>query len=272
MQEIVSSETQSEEGYACFLSYLMVFASLFDERGLSPLSRYQQNILLRNLADLLQFPPAVRCMYSLLNRRTPPYEDCAALAQCLYLFGQALGANLAQDFDLRNSRIIFESLHAQLNIEAAESSNVALDVLEGFEHCSLSCNATNKTAAFGISLNSRNASVLVEKKVAEYYINGPLKMTHYTGRGITLASERLSIYSGGRFPGIIHSRAPVGDHRRQINLLTLLNNNNLDFSLAVIAPKDLKSAAAPKLSRDLRGRMCVYTGMDLGECGSPGHE
>lgn len=252
----------------------MVFVGLFDVQGDSPLSPYQQNLLLRNLSELLRFPPAVRCMYSLIKRRSPPFEDRAALVQCLYWFGKALRANPAQDYDLRNSKTIFEILHGQLGIEGAEPSDAALDALEAFEHCSLSCNATNKTAVFGLSLESRSGPVLVGKRVAEYYLSGPLKLTQYTGRGVPSVSGRLSIYSGGRFPIIIHCRLPMTVHRRQLDLPGLLNNNNIIGSaLSVIAPHDLHATIAPKLSRDSQGRMCVYTGRELGACGvQPEHE
>ena len=135
IQKIPSPDSQCEEGYACFLSCLRVFAALFDAQNLSTLDKSKQNLLLRNLTESLRFPPAVRCMYALINRQTSPPEDRAALVQSLFLYGRTLHEIATRGFDFRDSQIIFKTLYRQLsprNPEPVDFFRKSVSLRRGF--------------------------------------------------------------------------------------------------------------------------------------------
>ena len=252
------------------MSCLRVFASLFDTQNLSPLDKSKQNLLLRNLILSLRFPPAVRCMYALINRQTSPPEDRAALAQSLFLYGRTIHEIATREFDFRDSQVIFITLYRQLSQREPEPSTSLeppFQYVDAFESLSLSCDVTNNKAISGICMRQFDAPVLIDQSISDYYVKGPLKRTLFGDKVTSLLSERISTFSGGRFREITYIKYPLEVPAHSISDSPL--NFSVSTPLEVVAPKDLQSTTPPVLSRDARGRMCVYTGTDLGECSNP---
>lgn len=201
-------------------------------------------------------------MYILINQRKPLPEDRAALIQALLLHGESSHNLAIKDFNLEHSQSLFRALYNEIMEGGALPSSSAdpFPFVEQFETTALTCYLSGMTIQSGVCLVKGNEEVLVEKKMKEYYVgsSGLLRNTMFSGYTENPTLERVSTMCGGRLGSITYSKC-LPDLPKVVRSIPSFLRGYWN-PLAVIAPKDLKSAIPPALTRDALGNLCVYTG------------
>jgi len=236
----------------------MTFVGCFHDPRSHQLDDSHKDLLLRNLTDCLRFPPAVRSMYSLLNRHIPTFEDRAALLQCLYKHAERIYEGPKSEFTLRESRGYFgQLLHETTSVSDPRSS---FPFLEAFTTLSLEQEFPGTDMSSGIVFQADGRRIILERHVAEYYQSGSLRKTLYNSISTNESSpilERLRAYLGRRTDQITYCRNSA---------LFALNEASIEpqttSKLPIIAPADLFQVSPPALTRDETGGISVYLGDD----------
>jgi hypothetical protein len=242
--------------YACLLSALRVFVSLFEQDGddkkLGP-----QNNLLGIIASSFRFPPAIRAMHDLISQKIPSPEDRAALSQCILEYYQTL-RDPFRPFELQFPYLTFGHLYGQVRSAPDCTSFRNLDAIstQGFV-----CPITQKRVDRAICFESAEETTLIDPDLAPLYCDGPLRKTVFVsapreGRSI---AARLSVYFGGRFDEVTYVTSPIFDSRAGNVDQTNTTVDGRD-PFALIAPKDLPTVDPLALTRDASGGICVYLG------------
>lgn len=282
-QELPSPDAQTERGYACFLSSLRIFTNCFEQNGNHQTAA--KDHLLRILANLTKFPPAVRAMYTIINQSMPLEEDCAALIQSLHQLAEKFMPPDMMNYDSRRTlelvRPLFGYLHQQSNIKYKRDNTGVFPYLALFDKHSLVCSITREPVVNPIELP--NDGGIMEYELANQYANGHLRMTNdgcprmLDTSGIT-DLKQLVLLSGGRFANLVSCTFNSAITERYDDpsdeLLAPLDVDvkQLCASLstgpfAIIPPMDLHGANTSVLTFDERGWLAVFMGYK--PCGVP---
>ena len=207
VKELPSPDSQTERGYACFLSSLRVFANCFED------SAYRTAVkdhLLRILATATKFPPAGRALYTIINQSGPMEEDCAAFIQAIHQLAQQFVPPDSTDFDPRRTlelvRPLFGHLYQQSNIKYKRDNEGLFPYLDLFEQKSLICPVTDEPVMNPIVLP--NDAGIMEYGLADEYVNGRLRMTNpicprLSNNNGNNDLKRLALASGGKFRKLV---------------------------------------------------------------------
>jgi hypothetical protein len=223
--------------------------------------------VLRLTAHLVRFPPAVRGMYNLLNRRVPPLEERAALAQSLFEHYKVI-CDLTRAFDLQFPRLIFGRLYTQ-DKDAPKDTGESVPNQAFIARQDLLCPMTETSVGSGICFMRAGKERVMDENVAQLYLEGPLRQTiALKPIGWNNVCERLCLYSGRRFEEIIYSQSSDLDEEMSGPASPQIPNTDSAKTLDIFgirAPKDLSSVIAPVLTRDATGICSVYLGITKGQ-------
>lgn len=282
------SPQQSDRGMAIFLSTLRVFISLVqDMEG----DDAMKDAILYVFELLTQFPPALRCLYILIQGRTPTTVECAALSQASLAVSEDHLAIKDRSRLLEGSRLLFgyiletaKSL-SRMSLSGEGTVTSELRYSSAFLTVDLCDHKTREPVFHPVRTNDglmeehlfrslQDTGVLAESHVQSFLVQSE----------IDPSIGRVAFQSGGTCPeltvlslekvqmGYYDSPDAVGandgldlDQLSDLGHLAEICGRN---NLAVHRPSQLVSAVAPRLAFDRNAHLAVYTGEQ--PCAEPG--
>ena len=226
------------------LSSLRVFAQLAKQHKLG--ERYQAAAL-SVFAGLSKFPPAIRCLYLLLQGSKPSASECAALSYGLFeILGDIVPEELINNDHGRlfeGARLLF-GLISEKARELTQSEANLLVVLADFH-----------------PVQANDALIAAGSENDPVGSDPTLRLCTLSG-----VRDRSVIVFRGECRKLASDMTNFGQTKDVAYLAELCGQSGL----AVWRPAALASAAAPCLTFDEDGFVCVYTGREA--CALPGRD
>jgi len=230
------SQKQSDRGMAMMLSALRVFAQLAKQHKLG--ERYQAAAL-STFAGLSKFPPAVRCLYLLLQGSKPTTSECAALSHSLFEILEITVPEELINNDrgrlFEGARLLFGLVSEKARALAQSDANLII-VLTDFHPVQ----AHHGLMASAAEIHDDNDRVESDPTLRVCTLSG------VQNRSVIVFRGQLDTLPDA-IPDLIKDVAYLAELCGQ-------------SGLAVWRPTTLASAAAPCLAFDEDGLVCVYTG------------
>lgn len=286
--------SQSDRGMAMFLSALRVFTLLVQDMGGD---ERMQDAVLYTFELLTQFPPALRCLHTLIQGKTPTVMQCAALSQTIlavlndYLPLQVIGKDCSRLFE--GSRLLFgyiletaRSL-SKLSVggEGADAETSELRYSPAFLTIDLCDHKTREPVFHPVQTSDGLMESCLFQSLQD---SGVLAASHLQSSLIQTEVDsslaRFALQSGGtctevtvlslkrlnkgyyNFPDATGARGTLDlDQLSDLGHLAEVCGRN---NLAVYRPSQLVSAVAPRLTFDRNAHLAVYTGEQA--CAEPG--
>lgn len=257
---------QSEQGMTQFLSALYVISKYLDQNG------DEANFFMGHLYTLIKFPPTILALYCLMKNKKLYAEQKAALVNGLFIaFRSIVPRQVCAD----DSKIFEHSLNAfgyLLNEGRKQYDHVNGSV---FETVSLTCPLTFAQLLDPVRItNSKKNQAYNRKSIIDRMPGGSLFIE--TSPFAVLTPDRIAPDSRAKLLLLYH---PFSD---DVIIMTNYNENQSEgprstpvqlnewFKIAskteninilkITPPLALRNAAAPVLTKDDKGKICVYVG------------
>ncbi|KAF2012520.1 hypothetical protein BU24DRAFT_484177 [Aaosphaeria arxii CBS 175.79] len=197
---------QSQRGMSVFLSTLRVLQQKQDGLfGGDGMEEAQQDGLLHLVRLLTRFPPAVRAMYTLMQKKTMSFSERAALSQSLYeVLKDIVPLEIVKSTTrlFEGSRLLFGLLLEKAkHLKVTEKGQSARPYLKSLRTIDL----RNRITMEPVAIPVQAVIGLIDKGVADAFsANGSLKWTDDTNTTpvgtIDIDLQRIALLSGGSNP------------------------------------------------------------------------